>query len=186
MTIYHKHHIIPKHMGGTDDPSNLVEVTIEEHANLHKQLWEELGNWQDKVAWQMLSGQITIAQAIKETQRNYMKNRVISEETRKKMAEGTKRRLQRQGHHMLGKKFSEASKKKMSESHIGQVPWNKGRIKTDEEKNKDKLAQYKVTKYECQYCGKLCRGLGNLKQHLDKHYRNQKTGQSGQSTYQYW
>ena len=30
MTLYHKHHIIPKHMGGTDDPSN--KLTVEEHA----------------------------------------------------------------------------------------------------------------------------------------------------------
>ena len=29
MSIYHKHHIIPKHMGGTDDPSNLITVTEE-------------------------------------------------------------------------------------------------------------------------------------------------------------
>ena len=28
MTIKHKHHIIPRHMGGTDDPINLVELTI--------------------------------------------------------------------------------------------------------------------------------------------------------------
>jgi predicted molibdopterin-dependent oxidoreductase YjgC len=28
----HKHHIIPKHMGGTDDESNIIELTIEEHA----------------------------------------------------------------------------------------------------------------------------------------------------------
>lgn len=41
MSIYHKHHIIPKYMGGTDDPSNLVEVTVEQHALLHKQLWKE-------------------------------------------------------------------------------------------------------------------------------------------------
>lgn len=30
-----KHHIIPKSEGGTDDPSNLVECTIEEHALYH-------------------------------------------------------------------------------------------------------------------------------------------------------
>lgn len=59
MTIYHKHHIIPKHMGGTNDPSNLVEVTIEKHAALHKQLWEDLGHWQDKLAWLSLSKQIS-------------------------------------------------------------------------------------------------------------------------------
>lgn len=52
---YHKHHIIPKHMGGSDDPSNLVIVTVEQHANLHKQLWEDLGDIRDYYAWLGLS-----------------------------------------------------------------------------------------------------------------------------------
>ena len=51
----HKHHIIPRHMGGTDDPSNLIELTVEEHADAHKKLYEEFGRWQDYVAWQGLS-----------------------------------------------------------------------------------------------------------------------------------
>ena len=59
----HKHHIAPKHMGGSDDPSNLVELTIEEHAEAHKKLWEEHGRWQDKIAWKTLSGQINIQEA---------------------------------------------------------------------------------------------------------------------------
>jgi hypothetical protein len=59
MTIYHKHHIIPKHMGGTNEPSNIIEVTVEEHANLHKNLWETHNHWEDYVAWKGLSGQIT-------------------------------------------------------------------------------------------------------------------------------
>lgn len=59
MTIYtHIHHIIPKHMGGTDDPSNLVEVTVEQHALLHKQLWEDLGDIRDFYAWKALSGRV--------------------------------------------------------------------------------------------------------------------------------
>ena len=51
----HKHHIIPKHMGGTDEPSNLVELTPEEHAEAHRVLYEEHGHWQDYVAWQGLA-----------------------------------------------------------------------------------------------------------------------------------
>jgi len=51
----HKHHIIPRHMGGTDDPSNLVELTPEEHAEAHRKLYEEHGRWQDYVAWQGLA-----------------------------------------------------------------------------------------------------------------------------------
>lgn len=52
----HKHHIIPRHAGGTDDPSNIIELTIEEHAEAHRILWKEHGRIEDKVAWDMLSG----------------------------------------------------------------------------------------------------------------------------------
>lgn len=54
--IYHKHHIVPRHMGGTDDPSNLIELTIEEHAEAHRLLWEQHGKLEDKLAWKMLAG----------------------------------------------------------------------------------------------------------------------------------
>ena len=46
-------------MGGTNDPSNLMELTIEEHAEAHKKLYEKYGFWQDYLAWKCLSGQIT-------------------------------------------------------------------------------------------------------------------------------
>jgi hypothetical protein len=52
----HKHHIIPKHAGGTDDKSNLIELTIEEHAEAHRILYEQYGRWQDRVAWLSLAG----------------------------------------------------------------------------------------------------------------------------------
>ena len=56
MSIYtHIHHIIPKHMGGTDDPSNLVSLTPAEHAEAHRLLYEQHGHWQDYVAWQGLA-----------------------------------------------------------------------------------------------------------------------------------
>jgi hypothetical protein len=51
----HKHHIIPKHAGGTDDPSNLVELSVDDHAEAHRKLYEEYGRWQDYVAWQGLA-----------------------------------------------------------------------------------------------------------------------------------
>jgi hypothetical protein len=47
--LKHIHHIIPKYLGGTDDPSNLVELTVEQHAEAHRLLYEQHGNWQDKV-----------------------------------------------------------------------------------------------------------------------------------------
>lgn len=51
----HKHHIIPRHAGGTDDSSNIIELTPEEHAEAHRKLYEEHGRWQDYVAWQGLA-----------------------------------------------------------------------------------------------------------------------------------
>jgi len=69
MSIYHNHHIIPRHMGGSDEPSNLIKLTIEEHAEAHRKLWEEHGKEEDNIAWRMLSGQITSAEATKLAQK---------------------------------------------------------------------------------------------------------------------
>jgi len=63
MDTYHTHHIIPRHMGGTDDPSNLVRLTVEEHAAAHLKLYEEHSNKLDYVAWKCLSGQISPKEA---------------------------------------------------------------------------------------------------------------------------
>lgn len=60
----HKHHIIPKHMGGSNDVSNLVELTIEEHAEAHRILYETHGHTQDKVAWLGLAGIMPYAEII--------------------------------------------------------------------------------------------------------------------------
>ena len=58
MIYWHRHHMIPRHAGGTDDTSNLVRVNLPMHAMLHKIRWEEIGDEYDKIAWLTLSGQI--------------------------------------------------------------------------------------------------------------------------------
>lgn len=52
----HKHHIIPRHMGGSDDPNNLIELSIEEHSQAHLKLYEQYGKKEDLCAYYMLSG----------------------------------------------------------------------------------------------------------------------------------
>ena len=54
----HIHHIVPKHMGGTDDASNLIELSIEDHAEAHRILYLEYHRWQDFAAWQTLEGEL--------------------------------------------------------------------------------------------------------------------------------
>jgi hypothetical protein len=60
----HKHHIIPKHMGGSNDSINLIELTVEEHAEAHRVLYEKHGHIQDKVAWLGLTGIMPHAELI--------------------------------------------------------------------------------------------------------------------------
>jgi hypothetical protein len=45
-------------MGGSDHPDNLIELSVEEHAEAHKKLYEQCGNEHDRTAWLALSKQI--------------------------------------------------------------------------------------------------------------------------------
>lgn len=118
--VWHKHHIIPKHAGGTDEKSNLIKVNIPLHAFLHKLLWEENGMIEDKVAWLTLSGQISKAEATLMIQK-----RPKSDEARKKMSETRKG----QPGFFKGRKHTEETKEKMRQKKLGCQAWNKGLTK---------------------------------------------------------
>ena len=124
-TYKHKHHIIPRHAGGTDDPSNLVELTIPEHAEAHRKLYEEHGRWQDRVAWQCLSGQITNYEAQQQARRlanlgnKHFEGKTHSDEYKKQLSEMMKERRAKNpqmGHHQP---HSDETKKKLAEASMG-------------------------------------------------------------------
>lgn len=52
-------------MGGTDDPNNLLELTVAEHAEAHRMLFEKYGRWEDEIAWKALAGIIGHEEAVK-------------------------------------------------------------------------------------------------------------------------
>lgn len=56
-------------MGGSNDPSNIIRVSIEEHSLAHKKLWEEYGKEEDKIAYLALSGQASSSDIKKLKQR---------------------------------------------------------------------------------------------------------------------
>lgn len=82
-------------MGGTDDPGNLMEVSVEEHAELHFDLYTKYGKWQDWVAFHCLSGQIDNEEATLEAirfssretciKRNAENNPMWNQESKDKM-----------------------------------------------------------------------------------------------------
>ena len=98
-SIYHNHHIIPKHAGGTDHPDNISRLTTEEHAEAHRKLYEEYGRWQDKLAYEGLTG-------------FKGKEQIISQSISKART---------------GVKHTPEAKEKMSKALKGRVPWNKGK-----------------------------------------------------------
>lgn len=111
-------------MGGTNDPSNLIELSVEEHAEAHRRLYEQYGRWQDKIAWQGLAGLIKHEDIMAEMYRT-RKGKKHTEETKKKISEALKGNL-------LGRKQSKEHIEKKSRSGkengmYGKSPWNKGK-----------------------------------------------------------
>jgi hypothetical protein len=53
-------------MGGSDDASNLIELSIEDHAEAHRVLFETYGKPEDELAWRALSGQLNLDEITKE------------------------------------------------------------------------------------------------------------------------
>jgi hypothetical protein len=55
----HNHHLIPKHLGGTNNPSNIVEgVSVTRHAMFHFANWQLWGSEGDLIAYRALCGSI--------------------------------------------------------------------------------------------------------------------------------
>jgi hypothetical protein len=111
--MYHLHHIIPKHMGGTDDPSNIIKLTISEHAEAHRILWEKYGRKEDELAWRGLAKLIDKKDLLHEIF----------------VLAGQKSRPPKDHKANLGRKWSDEYKKNMSER-------TKGIKKTEEHKKK--------------------------------------------------
>ena len=138
----HIHHIIPQYLGGTNDPSNLVELTVEEHAEAHRLLYEQHGNWQDYCAWQALSGRIGKEEALRMAQGMANKGKKRSPETIAKMKEACRLRTERQRAdgtlERANKKRSEAHKgKKKSPEHMANwAAARKGHNVSEETRNK--------------------------------------------------
>lgn len=149
MTIYHTHHIVPRHMGGDDSPENLIELTVDQHAEEHWVLYCMYGNAEDYLAWRMLSGQIVSGEEYMREcsamggRKSSNKGYIPTEEHKRKISKSK-----------FGKKRPEIS----GDKH----PYYKSKEKSNFMTNLND----KITK--CPKCGKLGKNYGNMKRwHFD-------------------
>ena len=142
----HKHHIVPRHMGGTNEPENLIELTVEEHAEAHRILYEQHGKWQDYMAWKALSGQIKSDEIRRFLTTLALKGKPKSPEHAEKCRKAR-----------LGKPHSEETKKLMSEKQKGRkITWNLNAVTPEANKKRsESLKGKKKPTSTCPHCGKI-------------------------------
>jgi hypothetical protein len=133
----HRHHIIPKHAGGTDDPSNIIELTVKEHAEAHLWRWLKYGQWQDKIAWKALLGRIGKEEIIRQVQYNAVTG------PRKKRGPLSKEHKQK----------IRVSKEGEKNPMFGKPAWNSKTPATNKQKEVISIAIKNKTK-TCPYCNK--------------------------------
>lgn len=152
MTIYHNHHIIPRHMGGSDDINNLKKVTVGQHAEEHRLLWEKHNLKEDYIAWKALSGQITSAEARIMAVKSANTGRKQTEEHKRKRVES---RMKTCPSPTLGMKLPRASderKRKIGESNKGNQ-YALGTKRTEDSKKKQSESAKNRAIFECPKCG---------------------------------
>lgn len=141
--IVEKHHIIPKSLGGTDDNNNLVLLTPREHFICHLLLIKmTVGINKSKMAAAILlmiknTNKLLHREKItsrKYDNRRFFRNIKFSDEHRRKLSEAAKKRkpripspeeLEKRRQSLLGKnkgkKLSDETKRKISQSKKGHV-----------------------------------------------------------------
>jgi hypothetical protein len=130
--LLHRHHIIPTHAGGTNDQSNIILLTVTEHAEAHRILYEKHGHWQDKTAWLGLAGIISHEDAVLRAHQS-MLGKSHTSETKQKMSESAKRRH-------IEKPFSDKVKKQMGDSRRGGNNPMSGKDFSEEHRSKLSIA----------------------------------------------
>lgn len=163
--LTHIHHIIPKHMGGTNDPSNLVELTVADHAAAHRILFEQYGKIQDYIAWQGLEGRIDKEEAIR-----LLLSRPRTSEHNANISKSLKGKLKTDNHKQALRKpkiWTEEGKQRLSEASSSRKNML-GKKHSAEAKQQMSEAAKNRPRVECPHCG-IIMGINNAKKyHFDK------------------
>lgn len=122
----HKHHILPEFMGGGNEDSNLIILSVEDHYNAHLLLSETIGDIKSQIGNKMSALYLI---------NRYENIKVTKEEISKMMSECKKIYYENNKHWNLGNKgklqHTEESKKLIGQSlkkfYSENIVWNKGK-----------------------------------------------------------
>ena len=155
----HIHHIIPRHAGGSDDPSNLVELSVEEHAEAHRILFEQNGAWQDYMAWKCLSGQVKSDDVRRLLTSLAWKGKKHTDETIHKIKTARQKQV-----------ITEETRQKMSQTRKGrQLHWDtKAHTHEANQKRSNALKNKSKQKVSCPHCGKTGGQPQMIQWHFDR------------------
>jgi hypothetical protein len=101
-------------MGGTDEPSNLIELSREEHAIAHLILYEKYGKKQDLGAYYLLNGQTDEAQKIACSIGGNIQGKRNAES-------GHMSKIQKQGASLGGKKSAEVCRERQKNAFFDPI-----------------------------------------------------------------
>jgi hypothetical protein len=99
-------------MGGTDDPSNIIELSVEDHAKAHLDLYEKYGTEYDRIAYESLMKRLPKEEIVRQVCRATHLGKPKNPEAVEKMRQtklGTTQTLE------SNKKRSETLKRKFQE-----------------------------------------------------------------------
>ena len=152
-------------MGGTNDPDNLIELTVTEHAAAHKRLFELHGKIQDYVAWQGLEGRISKEEAIR-----ILASRPHTDEHKANISKALRGKPKTDDHKQALRKqkvWTVEGKQRLAEASSSRKNML-GKKQSAEAKLRISLAAKNRPDVECPHCGVLM-GINNAKRyHFDK------------------
>ena len=169
--IIEKHHIVPKSLGGTNDPDNLVKLSPREHYICHLLLTKMCeGKAKQKMVYALW--------AIMNLSNPYQERKIIKgrlyESLRQVYIQSQKSKAG-PGHPNRGKKtgrtkesFTSEWKANISAAKKGKPTWNKGISHSDKTKALQSFLAKNRTKKECPNCNRLFDPTNFVRYHGNK------------------
>ena len=163
--IWHRHHIVPKHAGGDDSPSNILKCNIAMHAFMHEQRYREFGDKYDKLAADGLRGIIPRQELIRQINSESSKRmwKEASPEKRERMLSGTAKLVEYTKTEEHRRKTSIKSSTPEHLAHLANLRT------TENQSNAGKAAAAKqMYDVECPHCNKIGKYNGMKAWHFDR------------------